>query len=235
MSSTSVIEKVQKLLALSKSQNANEAAAAAAAANRIIDQYRLSESDLEIAGQIEEPIDEDEGFIYESGKITPWKAALVGVLARHYGLAYWNDNHYPEGRKVSRYKLVGRKTDMEVTKYLFSWLLLECQRLSDQHAKGQGRIYVASYCNGFVVGIAEQLRNSREAIKQTATSAALIKLDSRAEEAKEFMHRLHSNLVSSKTKSYSHVNPTAFAAGKTSGQSVHLGQTLGGKATKLLT
>ena len=58
MSTAAIIEKVQKLLALSQSQNANEAAAAAAAANKLIDQYRLSESDLEVQGQAEEPVEE---------------------------------------------------------------------------------------------------------------------------------------------------------------------------------
>lgn len=37
-----IIDKVRKLLALSKSDNANEAAVAAAKANDLIDQYRLS-------------------------------------------------------------------------------------------------------------------------------------------------------------------------------------------------
>lgn len=235
MTTAAVIEKVQKLLALSKSQNANEAAAAAAAANRLIDQYRLSEADLEIAGQAEELLDEDDSYIYESGKVTPWKVSLVRVLADHYGLSYWNDNYYPEGRKVSRYKLVGRKSDIVVARYMFSWLLLECQRLSDQHAKGQGRIYVASYCRGFVAGVAEQLRGSREEAKKTASTSAIIKLDSRAKEAEEFMYRLHNNLRVVKSKSQSYTDPNAFSAGQTSGRNIHLGQSLNSKATKLLT
>lgn len=47
MSMSPIIEKVQKLLSLSKSSNAHEAAAATAAANKLIDQHRLTMADLD--------------------------------------------------------------------------------------------------------------------------------------------------------------------------------------------
>src|SRR5574337_321381 len=100
-----VISKVQKLLQLSKSSNANESAAAMAAANKLIDEYRLSETDL--TADFSNPLVEDDGFVYETGRIIPWKNYLIYVLTSHYGVAYYNSNIFPEGRKVSRYKLLG--------------------------------------------------------------------------------------------------------------------------------
>jgi hypothetical protein len=121
MSVSPIIEKVQKLLALSKSCNANEAAAAAAVANRLIDQYRLSEADLDadVEGELE-PIEEDSDYLYQSGKITAWKQTLVSILVKHYGCAYWNDATYASGRKVTRYKLVGKRSDVGIVRYMFA-------------------------------------------------------------------------------------------------------------------
>lgn len=230
---SSVIERVQKLLALSKSSNPNEAANAAAAANKLIDQYRLSEADITTEQGETDPLVEDDGYIYETGKITPWKAALVRTLAAHYGVAHYNDNHYPEGRKVSRYKLIGRTSDIQIVRYMFTWLSMECQRLADANAKGLGRVFVASYCEGFVNGIAIQLRASRQEVKQTASSAAIIKLDARLQESQNFMYSQH-NLKKSKSYSFSQRDSLAYSAGQQKGQSIHLGAALGGSKTKLL-
>lgn len=229
-----IIDRVQKLLALSKSSNANEAAAAAAAANKLIDSHRLSSADLEGTIEVVEPIEEDAGYIYETGRITPWKNQLVHVLTKHYGLACWNDNNYSSGRQVSRLRLVGRKSDITIAKYMFAWLQTECQRLSDKEAKGQGRIYVSSYCMGFVMGVASQLKISRSEAKETASSAAIIKIDAREQEALDTLYKLHTNLRTVKTQSQARYDREAFNEGKSKGEALHLGSSLGAGGSKLL-
>lgn len=225
MSVSAIIEKVQKLLALSQSSNANEAAAAAAAANKLIDQHRLSEADLEVRGQAEEPVEEDQGYIYESGKITRWKSTLAIRLAKHYGVYLWNDTDFSGGRQVSRYRLVGRKSDITVTKYMYNWLELECNRLCNLYAKGQGRVYAASFCIGFVDGVSEQLGVSRKEMEKTVSSEAMIKLNAREELGRAFAHQLH-KLKTTKSTSHARINHQAFAEGLTSGKNVHLGSSL---------
>lgn len=218
----SIIEKVQKLLALSKSSNANEAASAAALANKLIDLYRLSEADITSTDDSSDPLIEDDGFIYETGRIIPWKSNLVVHLAKHYGCAVYNSIVYPNGRKSSRFKLVGRTTDISIAKYMFSWLSMECQRLSEIEARGKGKVFAASYCQGFVSGVAEQLRISRNEAKMSASNEAIVKIDARYSEAENFMNRLH-NLKSDKSKSAAQIDPSAFHAGKDRGKSIHLG------------
>ena len=136
-----VISKVQKLLALSKSDNAGEAAAAMNAANKLIDQYRLSSADLETSEESIDPMMEDSEAIYETGRIIPWRSSLVGVLARHYGCALFNQVAYPKGRKVSHFKLVGRKSDIAIVRYFVSYLTAECQRLCEREAYGKGKVF----------------------------------------------------------------------------------------------
>ena len=235
MNETSVIiEKVQKLLALSSSKNANEAAAATLAANRLIDKYRLSEIDLESKGSTTaEPIEDDHSYIYETGRVNPWKYKLVTVLASHYGLAHFNDNNFSTGRKVSRFRLIGRRSDITIAKYMFNWLAAECQRLADLEAKGKGHIYVASYCFGFVNGIAEQLKISRKEVQVGATQSAIVKMDDRGIEAKKWMDE-HFNLHTPKTKLQSRIDSNAFNQGKLKGERFHLGATMSGVNSKLL-
>jgi len=224
---SSVIDKVKKLLALSKSSNANEAAAAAAAANKLIDQYRLAEAELETSDDLCEDIMEDTDSFYESGRLTQWKSSLACQLAKHYGCAIYNNKSY---RKNS-YKLVGRKSDIEVVRYMFTWLFLEVDRLSDSASKGSGRdrsagkIFSNSFCSGAVVGISSKLESSRKEVAQSASSGAIIRLDQRLEEAKNFMNGNH-RLKRSNSFGSSRFDSNAYEAGKVSGQNIHLGSCL---------
>lgn len=232
---TAVIEKIQKLRSLASSSNANEAATAAALANRYIDQFRLSEIDL-ATDTISDPMVEDNDPIYETGKVNPYKASLVNVLAKHYGVAHYINMTYPSGRKVRSYKLVGRTSDIQIVRYMYAWLVLECQRLSDCEAKGLklGRVYVASYQSGFVEGIREQLEASRIEAKKEATSAAIVKLDNRLAESDVWMNAKHNNIKNLKHRSYRHINRAAAEAGRSQGRNIHLGAALGNGNTKLL-
>lgn len=233
---TDVIAKVQKLLSLSKNNsNAAEAATAAGIANRLIDEHRLSVADLEMESPTKEAVVQDENHIYESGRITAWRASLVHVLTQHYGVAFYNDTTYSEtNRKVSRYRMVGRKSDMEVVRYFYVWLGAECERLSALEAKGQGRVYVASYQDGFVSGIAEQLRLSRESLKAESTSTSMVIIDARGDESRAGMYSIVPGLRKSKRSSSCQRDAGAFGQGKARGQSMHLGSAIGGGSSKAL-
>jgi hypothetical protein len=231
---TSVIERVQKLLALSKSSNANEAATAAAIANKLIDQYRLSEAELTTEAQADDPFVQDDSYVYETGRVTEWKRSLVTVLSNHYGVACFNDITMATGRKVSRFKLVGRKSDIAIARYMFGWLELECQRLSEKEARGMGHVYVASYCIGFVAGVREQLVASRKEAQQAASTAAIVKLDNRYAESRAFMYSQRPDLKSVAPKSQARIDPTGFNSGQTRGKNVHLGSVMGAGPVKML-
>ena len=230
---SNIIDRVKKLQALSTSANANEAAAAAAAANRLIDQYRLSLADLEIKESAKEPVEEADGYIYQSGKITFWRSNLAALLAKHYGCAIWNDADWSSGRMVSRYRLVGRRSDIGICHYMYSWLTLEIERLSNSEAKGRGRVFVSSYCVGFVSGISEQLKLSRVQVQEQATSSSIVKINERLVESEAELNRLH-KLKKTGASFHSRIDHNAFSAGKNRGESIHLGAKLSTGGTKLL-
>lgn len=218
-----VIKKVKALLSLSSSANVHEAAAAAAAANKLIDQYRLSEADLDV--QEEDALVEDDEPVYSTGRVVSWKNNLVINLARHYGCAVFNNVLKPNGRKYSQYKLVGRCSDIKITKYMFSWLVSECSRLCEDEAYGKGKIFAQSYCQGFVAGVRHQLDLSREEAKKQASTNAIVKIDARAQEATDYMNQLH-NLKKAPGGSVARINPAAYDAGLNRGKTIHLGQNI---------
>jgi hypothetical protein len=231
MDTKSVIDKVNKLLALSKSANANEAAVAAAMANRLIDQYRLSQSDL--TQEQEDALIEDSDYLYETGRIVRWKSSLAYILSKHYGCALFNSIHLVNGRKASRYKLIGRQSDVQIVRYMFNWLMLECQRLVKQEAYGKGKVFAQSYCAGFVAGVGNQLKASRQEVMQQADQNAITKINSREQEAIDLMHKLH-KLKNAPSMRASQIDPNAFSAGMDRGKSFHLGKTVGNAAVKML-
>ena len=123
--------------------------------------------------------------------------------------------------------MVGKKTDISIIRYMFAWLSSECQRLSNFEVKGQGRIISASYCHGFVNGIATQLATSRVEVQKQASSASIIKIDARENEARIAMYKLHSNLRTVRTNSQSKIDSNAFSMGKAKGVGMHLGSSFG--------
>lgn len=232
----SIIEKVKKLLALSaKAGTAAEAATAAGLANKLIDEYRLEAADLEAKeeGRLE-PIEEDQDYIYESGKVTTWKQELCSTLVDFYGCTYWNDCYWPNGRQVSRYRVVGRRSDIGIVRYMFAWLMTECQRLAQLEAYGRGKVFVNSYCLGFVRGIRDQLKTSRKQAEATATNAAIVLVNSRAEEAEVELFKMHPNLKTQSTASYARRDQGAYESGKSRGASMHLGASMTSGGTRLL-
>lgn len=198
-SQSQIVEKVKKLLALSQSSNINEAANAAAMANKYIVQFRLKQADLLEQGgsaQADSILDDPEP-VYKCARVTPWKLQLVTVLAQHYGCAVWNDkeDRRTNGRGVSRFRLVGRGIDVNFTKQMFAWLVMEIQRHTDIECLGMGYTTHASYCKGAVKGIENLLSKTRTAqltvANQSGHTRAIARMDNRFQEAHDYLYRHH--------------------------------------------
>lgn len=218
---SAIVEKIKRLLSLSKSANINEAMAAAAIANRLIEEHRLSEADL---SELNDPIVEDDTPIYTTSRITVWKEFLISGLAKHYGCVSFNVI-YRTPRKTSNFKLVGKKSDIEIVRYMFSLLVMKCKDLADKNAKGMGRIYVASYCHGFVVGVLSQLKSSSEKAKGNASSTALAVVNSRFLESNEFLNNKYKK-INDAGDVQSKLDVLAYHNGVMSGRNLHLGKSL---------
>lgn len=207
MASSQIVEKVKKLLALSRSSNINEATTSAAIATRLIIQHRLSE--VEIIEQslqdqtrtreyFPEPMFDDADPVYESARVSPWKVRLLCVIAHHCGCAVWNDKDYkatPGGRGVSRYRLIGQYNDVQLVRQMFDSLCEQIKYFSDCQYRGYGQVSSTSFCAGAVQGLEIVFRQARahEALqaKHRGQESTLTRLRSREKSAQDYMYRVH--------------------------------------------
>lgn len=231
----SIIEKIHNLRKLSKSDNINEATAAAIAADKLISKFRISEA--EISAHTGEVPEKAKDILYESARAITWKYRLANTLSEHYGCYMFNDNILSDnGRIITRLRLVGLKSDMDIVSYMFAWLVFEIEKLNKKN-KGKGHIVCNSFCIGAVSGIAEQLAALKEQEKINATEnnqiQALAVLDSRSEQAKIFINSIM-QLKSSTKKTHNYLDGNAYTKGLEAGKNLHLGKVMNGVGNKLL-
>lgn len=230
-----IISKVSKLLELAKSSNIHEATAAAIAADKLIAKFRISEEDL--ANHQAEPIEQDNSYIYESARAITWKVNLAIHLAEHYSCYIYNNIGFnAKGRQITRLRLVGVKSDIEIAKYLFTWLVFKIEGLNKNN-KGLGHIVANSFCLGAAAGVQEQLvqskkENQEEAIKN-GQEAALQRLDQRYSAA-ESLARTEEKLKDSNKKTKNYISNEAYKNGVNAGKNIHLGKAVDGAKVKLL-
>lgn len=199
----SVLEKVKKLVALaSGSVNENECAAARSAADRLMSEYRISQADLEVKGDIQsEPFARK--AIHSGGKRIAWAEVVLRELCNHFGGYFFFESrrsggNYGQGREGSKgnqsYTVVARESDLLVIEYFYTYLCEEVDRLSRFHARGNGLAFALAFRMGVAQGISAQFRELRAAARvvaqANAQSCALVLLDKRASEAEAETRRI---------------------------------------------
>lgn len=222
--STTILEKIKRLLALSQSSNVHEAAAAMAAAAKLMAEHDVAEAELESSPELEEA-PELQTLIDDSGaRLSYWKAALSHMLVKAHdcrGFTTWTlDN-----KRV--YRIAGRPSQIATVRYLYAWLVLEITRLTEVSGfKG------VTSRNSFRIGAVDALREgmfkAREKVRKTASGAALVRIDEAAERIAAILPQLRN------TSGRLRVDRNAREAGRRAGESIHGGASLGAQATRLL-
>lgn len=172
MSNAAVLEKIRKLLALSKSDNVNEAASALQAAQRLASRHRidLAVAAIEATGA-PKSFTVDTHLLIRYGKVR--LAWWVNVIAQGVG----------EANRLTVYRLggcvygIGEAADTEIASYLLGWLVGEVERLEKLErsrlpyamSKGESK----AWGSAFRLGCAQTLRDR---IREEAERARL-KLD----------------------------------------------------------
>lgn len=186
MTDSAIIAKVQKLLRLATSSNANEAALAAAKAQELIDTHQLAATLLALdnaeptKGLDDEPIVDFEkaGAPLETSgkKLDRWRGNLASVVARQNGCRI-----YFSGSDIA---LVGRPSDAETVRYLYGYLSREVERLTTVAGHGMGRTWRNNFRLGVVETIANKLYEQRRKFEhhvraeaRSESSTALVRVD----------------------------------------------------------
>lgn len=153
------ISKVRKLLALSKSQNINEAALAAAKAAAIMQEYSIEEAAVQSDSSCDEPV---KSYVFDpdkpSRKKIRWRMHIATGCAKVFGCeSYWQ-----YGCEIA---LIGRKSDVQGARYLFDLIAPQVERLADEtwDRVGQFNPYdKRSWMHAFRLGCASTVRERME-------------------------------------------------------------------------
>ena len=208
----SVIDKVQKLRRLARSENPNEAAAAAAAADKLIQEHGLAEAQLQADGkQAAETVTEDRPRSPRGPARRPPGSA--SSLRAWPGTTTARATSCGIRSNTLAHKIIGRPSDLATVRYMWGWLSVEIERLAQLH-KGEGRSWLDSFRRGAVDG-------------------ALVIYDRRRQEAVDAMKELHPDVAKRMKRSRggrSFNGPSrhdAFGEGKRAGSNIHVGASLG--------
>ena len=156
------LRRAAALLRLANSDNPNEAALAAQRAQEILDRYDLDRAALEMEGAL--PAEPDEDIVDFGRKGAPldsgagksnrerWTITLAAVIA-HANNCYL----YTCGPAIN---LVGRASDVNAVRYLYSYLFCEVVRLTDRDGQGCGRTWRNNYRLGVIDTVGLALRQA---------------------------------------------------------------------------
>jgi uncharacterized protein DUF2786 len=178
-----VIAKILRLRSLATSDNVHEAAAAAAAAERLIAAYHIEEAELEArsGGAASGALDDRAPLITWRGAAPAWHRALAAALAEHYGCVVYRERWGKgKGRQTDLYAF-GRPEDVATLRYMLAWLGIEIARLGKDHPRRTRQAFM----HGAVHGVLIAMRQARDEIRKTASSAALAIFDERLSKAAE--------------------------------------------------
>jgi hypothetical protein len=225
-----IIDKVAKLLELSKHNNSpEEAASAAAMAQKLMFEHKISMSDLDISESKDE-VEVINEVITETGNRCTWKAILVGSLARGFGANAYTS----EVNGKTLYHVVATKGNVEAIEYLFPYLVNEINKLADLNFKVFGEGHGKNWKNSFRLGavntiakrIKEEYENEMKAVETMVGNAIVLYRDSDKRQ-KEFYMELRSKMKMHSVNPTINYNGSAYGIGLRAGESISIG---GGKA-----
>jgi hypothetical protein len=213
-----IIEKVQGLLALSKSSNEHEAALALARAEALLEKYRLDMTEVEMMTGKKEDIIQDDDPIFDTDKITVWEARLSHGIAYLYGCTTIRLG----GQSI---KIIGRASDILFVRYLITYITIELFRISAPLLYKKRKDYKDSWFLGAVEMIIKRLKQA-QAETQTAYANphAVATINNRYDEAMKKLDELYPNAVFKNIKPEKKLNATAYYEGQAAGRTIKLTQ-----------
>lgn len=237
MDNESVINKIKGLLSktVDNGCTVEEAAASFAVAQKFLEKFRLTLADVE-SYEVDEPI---ENFGDMSGewteRLSDWKSSLANALAINNFCRVYLWTSYV-GRKQSRksVKIIGRKSDVEITNYLFVFMSNEIERLCKIEQKrtgGYGKTWSNSFKLGAVAAISAKLATAKKEARLGAASNSIIKLDTRQKLVDDALARMDLKTGALQKRN---LTEDAYFTGYRAGNNIDAKKAVAGKGVKQL-
>jgi hypothetical protein len=242
MTQQKVIDRVRKLLELTKSSNEHEAANAAARAAELMIEHEISEAQISAANESEAPAlkpVKDE-CVASDGKIVEWKRRLVGGLCAAFGCNHYFYHGSRWGSRA-RYHAVGTEDAINAVRTMHAILVAEVNRLaSDAYAEeveecrdsGVQPPGARAWKSAFRVGcanmvarrLAEQRATSIKAARNDASkSQAIMVVDRQKEALAVKWQELSRGFSGGYQTSAGGSSRSGYSAGSAAGRNVNLG------------
>jgi hypothetical protein len=220
-----LLDKARKLWNLKeRAGTEGEALAATKALAKFVDKHRLEIATVEGLGAPTSEtmaFEEDEPLMVYKRRTT-WRYDLAGIFCEHYGVMFVLRSRVGGDKKII---LAGRKTDIEMVRYMFRWLEPQVEMLAHQSG-ARGRTEKNSWRLGFVWGLNQQLKEAREEAVAGDPSGAMV-LRCRAREAMNWMKEERGKELPQVVERGSiFCDGHWFGKGKEMGQTHHLGKSL---------
>jgi len=159
-----LIDKIKKLLALSKSPNESEAELAARRVHELLTKYNLSMDDIE-----EKEI--REGNIISGRALKKWRHLLIDAVAKYY---YCQSLQYTSNSGYYRMVFIGQKHNIFICKSMYEYLekaiLKEC-KIIHKNAKNT---YRENFKIGMVIRISERMEELAKEIFAPGEKALVV-------------------------------------------------------------
>jgi hypothetical protein len=232
-----IIERIQKLLALSTSSNPHEAAVAAGKAAQMMADYQLEEADLRVeSGEANSDPIETSLFDGVDGKrISTWKSGILNGLIKAFGCHGWYTyeitGEYPNRVKNTKFKVIGRRANVQTANYMYLYLVAEISRLCNEAwlavpaslaSVTHGKYWKNSFFVGASNEIYRRLVEQVQAAKAQAQTPGLVLVRKDQEEV-DLYFNANKPRLKNQAMTTSRVNGDAHSQGKAAGSSINLG------------
>lgn len=225
------ILKVQKLLAKGndKATSPEEAAAFLAKANQIMDDYKLNVDEVSNANQEKddnEPIrnfyDDPLDHVKYGNYRETWTRTLANVLATHNQTRTFYTTHADRSISI---KIIGRGSDVQVVRYLYSFFKRQIEQLADEGCSGNSTAYRGQFCMGVIDTLwrkllaerkqtieAKKTEHAQNSMALIRVNQAVVRLEKRSQAVEKFMEE---NLNLRKGRGF---NPKTETGGRGAGR-----------------
>lgn len=227
-----VLDKIRKLIALSGSANVHEAAVAAAAAQRLMLEHRIAETEISIETSDDDVVMDQEIYRDLRLKAPPrWHGILLnGVATANFCKLVLDTERAAssdgtERRKI--YRIIGTEHDRAAVRTLYELLRGEVERLCDAAARAQryDRADRASFKLGAASALAGRLTREagafRSDLQAAAHTQALAVIDRTSDALERFVSAHFPRLTQRRSPSVSRAS--AYLHGREAGGRIDVG------------
>ena len=224
-----LIQRLQKIRALTESSVPGEAAAAAAKLQEILLKYNLDMEDIEedSSNALDKYVREDLELGVSSGGMINWRRILLSGIARSLMCAAFGY------KGASRMVVVGHKRNIEMVGHFYGYLSWEISRLADiawekarSRSSENARSWKNSFYNGAVDIVVRRLQEKYQQVsRQDKRSQALVLRNERdlGEAVENLVGRVRKNSVRQRH------SDAGYSRGARAGKRVNLNKPVRGK------